>query len=131
MPVTDSPDIVALGFVSDEVKFDALAAAHLAVVPSPYESLSIVALEAWHTGRPVLVNGRCEVLRAQCLRSNGGLWYGSYEEFREALSLLLDRAEVREALGRAGQRFVAEHYRWSVVEEKYRAMIDRLGRGAA
>ena len=35
----------------------------------------MVALEAWALGKPVLANGRCDVLRGQCVRSNGGLYY--------------------------------------------------------
>ena len=75
------PRIRHLGFLSDEDKFDALAAADLLVMPSPYESLSMVALEAWALGRPVLANGRCDVLRGQCVRSNAGLYYETFEEF--------------------------------------------------
>ena len=45
----------------------------------------MVALEAWALGRPVLANGRCDVLKGQCIRSNAGLYYESYEEFAEAL----------------------------------------------
>ena len=76
------------GFLSDEDKFDALAAADVLIMPSPYESLSMVALEAWALGKPVLANGRCDVLRGQCVRSNGGLYYETFEEFAEALYAL-------------------------------------------
>ena len=77
-----------LGFLSDEEKWDALAAAELLVMPSRLESLSMVTLEAWWAERPVLVNGKCEVLRGQSRRANAGLYYTSYDEFREALALL-------------------------------------------
>lgn len=126
MEIPQSPDIVPLGFVSDEEKRDAMAAARLLVVPSPYESLSIVALESWQVGRPVLANGVSEVLRGHCVRSNGGLWYGSYAEFREALWILLTRPGVADALGRSGQAYVAEHYQWSLAVDKYRALFAHL-----
>jgi glycosyltransferase involved in cell wall biosynthesis len=126
MDVPASPDIVPLGFVSDDDKFDAMAAAEVLIVPSPYESLSLVALEAWRVGRPILANGKCEVLRAQCLRSNGGLWYESYAEFREALTLLLTRPRLAAALGRSGHAYVARQYRWEVVEAKYLALLEGL-----
>lgn len=126
MEVPAHPDVVFLGFVEEAEKLDAMAAAEIVVVPSPYESLSIVSLEAWTVGRPVLVNGASEVLRGQCLRSNGGLWYGSYAEFREALTLLLERPAVRAALGAAGRAFVTEHYAWTAVEAKYRNLFERL-----
>ena len=55
------PRIHHLGFLDDRDKFDALAAPDLLIMPSYYESLSMVALEAWALGRPVLANGalRC------------------------------------------------------------------------
>jgi len=63
LPIPDHPRIRHLGFLDDQDKFDALAAADLLIMPSYYESLSMVALEAWALGKPVLANGKCEVLR--------------------------------------------------------------------
>ena len=82
MPIPKHPDIIALGFVDEQVKWDALAACDVLVMPSPYESLSIVLLEAWAVGKSVLVNGRCQVLVGQCRRAQGGLWYRSVYEFQ-------------------------------------------------
>ena len=75
MPVPQHPRIHHLGFLADQDKFDAMAAADLLIMPSYFESLSMVALEAWALGRPVLANGRCDVLKGQCIRSNAGLYY--------------------------------------------------------
>src|SRR6185436_5239556 len=75
LPVPDHPRIRALGFLDDTDKFDAMAGADLLVMPSYFESLSMVALEAWALGRPVLANGKCDVLKGQCIRSNAGLYY--------------------------------------------------------
>ena len=89
LPIPDHPRIRHLGFVADQDKFDAIAAAEALVMPSPYESLSMVALEAWALGRPVLASARCDVLVGQCLRSNAGLYYEDAREFGAALDLLL------------------------------------------
>ena len=75
LPIPDHPRIRHLGFLDDQDKFDALAASDLLLMPSYYESLSMVALEAWALGKPVLANGKCEVLRGQCIRSQAGLYY--------------------------------------------------------
>src|SRR5579864_889784 len=75
-----------LGFLSDQDKFDAMAAADVLIMPSYFESLSMVALEAWALGKPVIANGRCDVLRGQCVRSNAGLYYENGPEFMETLS---------------------------------------------
>jgi glycosyltransferase involved in cell wall biosynthesis len=126
LPIPQDPSIVSLGFLSDQEKWDALAACDLLAIPSRYESLSMVTLEAWWAERPVLANGKCEVLRGQCLRSNAGLYYSSYDEFRETLAILESRPDVREALGRNGRRYFETHYAWDVVERKYLSLIARL-----
>lgn len=125
MDVPVHPHIVHLGYVSDDEKFDAFDAAAVIVQPSPYESLSMVALEAWKLEKPVLANGECEVLRDQCARSNAGLWYDNYEEFRDELALLLGDEELRKRLGRSGREFVERSYGWDVIESKYIEVVAR------
>ena len=61
--IPSHPRIRHLGYVTDQDKFDTIAAAEALVMPSYYESLSMVALEAWALGRPVLANGHCDVLQ--------------------------------------------------------------------
>jgi glycosyltransferase involved in cell wall biosynthesis len=126
MPIPEHPRIRHLGYVTDQEKFDAMAAADLLVIPSYYESLSMVTLEAWALGRPVLANGRCDVLCGQCIRSNAGLFYESYEEFAETLHAILSNQALRRALGANGQAFFSTHYAWPVIERKYLDMLDRL-----
>jgi glycosyltransferase involved in cell wall biosynthesis len=119
-----------LGFMSDRDKFDALGAADLLIMPSYLESLSMVALEAWALGRPVLANGRCDVLKGQCIRSGAGLYYESYEEFAEALYALESNGPLHSRLGRNGRRYFAQNYSWPVIEGKYLEMLRQL-QGAA
>ncbi|MBM3751464.1 MAG: glycosyltransferase [Acidimicrobiia bacterium] len=128
LEVPSHPRIRHLGFLSDEDKFDALAAADVLIMSSPYESLSMVALEAWALGKPVLANGRCDVLRGQVIRSNGGLYYDSYEEFAESLFALEAQGPIGAVLGRQGRDFFRRHYTWPVIERKYLDMFDRLRR---
>jgi glycosyltransferase involved in cell wall biosynthesis len=128
LPIPDDPRIRHLGFVSDEDKFDAMAAADVLIMPSYYESLSMVALEAWALGKPVLANGRCDVLKGQCLRSNAGLFYESYAEFAETLYSITSGPGLSDALGRNGRQFFRRHYAWPVIERKYLETFDRLGR---
>jgi glycosyltransferase involved in cell wall biosynthesis len=129
LPVPRDPQIVHLGFLPDQEKWDALKAAQLLVIPSRFESLSMVTLEAWWAERPVLANAKCEVLRGQCLRSNAGLYYSSYEEFGEALQLIERDAALRQALGVNGRRYFEANYAWPVIEKKYLDLIARV-RGA-
>jgi len=100
-------------------------------MPSYFESLSMVALEAWALGRPVLANGRCDVLRGQCIRSNAGLYYDTYEEFVEALYSLESNGPLNARLGRNGRDFFRRNYAWPVIERKYLDMFERLKRESA
>jgi hypothetical protein len=97
-------------------------------MPSYFESLSMVALEAWAMGRPVLANGRCDVLKGQCIRSGAGLYYERYEEFAETLYSLESNGPLHERLGRNGRDYFTQHYTWPVIERKYLDMFERLKR---
>jgi glycosyltransferase involved in cell wall biosynthesis len=131
IPIPKHPRIHHLGFVSDQDKFDALAAAELLIMPSYFESLSMVALEAWALGKPVLANGRCDVLKGQCIRSNGGLYYDGFTEFIETLRAIDFNPALASALGRNGREYFARNYAWPIIERKYLDMLDRLKREPA
>lgn len=127
MPLPEDADVLPLGFLSEEEKFDALQAATAVILPSLFESLSIMILEAWLVGTPVLVNGRSAVLRRQVQESNGGLYYTRYVEFEEALTLLLNRPALRQQLGRQGKAFVQSRYDSARTITRYRAILDDVG----
>ena len=119
VPIPRRDDLVYLGFVPEEDKFAGIAACSLVVLPSEYESLSMANLEAWMMGKPVLANGLCQVLRDNCVKANGGLYFAAYEEFAEALDLLLSEPELGRKLGESGRRYFEEHYSWEAIERKY------------
>lgn len=123
MPIPFHDDVIHLGFVDEEQKWDAMSACDWLVMPSPHESLSLVLLEAWAAGRPALVTAEAEVLVGQCRRANAGLWYRDAQEFQSIVQLV-DRP-VKESLGANGRRFVAEHYSWARVESDYLALLQR------
>jgi hypothetical protein len=97
-------------------------------MPSYFESLSMVALEAWALGRPVLANGKCDVLKGQCIRSNAGLYYESLPEFVETLRAIERNRWLSSALGKNGRMFFREHYDWPVLERKYLDVFARLAK---
>jgi glycosyltransferase involved in cell wall biosynthesis len=131
MEIPVHPDIVPLGFLEEEEKLQVLAAAQLLIMPSLYESLSIVVLEAWAAGVPVLVNGQCQVLRGQCRRSGGGMTYTSYEDFQSVLIHLTRTPSLRREAGERGRQFVQANYAWPVVERKYLEWAEWVCRKAA
>jgi glycosyltransferase involved in cell wall biosynthesis len=129
MEIPAHPRIRHVGFVSEAEKVALLRASRALVMPSRYESLSIVMLEAWKLGVPVIANARCRVLLGQCRRSGGGLTYDGHEEFAEVLSLLLERPALGEALGRQGRDYVEREYAWEHVLGKLEAVFQLVRAG--
>ncbi len=123
MTVPSHPRILSLGYVTDRDRDALLDGATALVVPSPYESLSIVLLEAWNRGVPALVNGQCAVLSGQVRRANGGLAYRSAREFAESLGYLLDHPESCRTLGVQGREYVEREYRWPTVLARVEAVL--------
>jgi glycosyltransferase involved in cell wall biosynthesis len=126
LPIPEHKRIRHLGFLDDTDKFEAMAAADALIMPSYYESLSMVALEAWALGRPVLANGKCDVLKGQCLRSNAGLFYETLGEFIGTLEAIEQNRWLAGSLGRNGRQYFKDNYDWPVIERKYLDMFERL-----
>jgi glycosyltransferase involved in cell wall biosynthesis len=129
MPIPDEPFIRFAGRLSDQERVQALEAATIVVVPSPYESLSLLALESFAVGTPVLANARSEVLVDHCRKSNAGLYYADRDEFTEAMKLLVADHRLRAVMGRNGRDYVRHNYRWDVIITKYERMFARLRQG--
>lgn len=119
------PHLLDVGFVSEQEKREAMAGAVCFIHPSVNESLGIVLLESWLAGTPALVHAKSEVLRDQCRRSGGGLWFTHYPEFEESLLRLCEQPELRARLGASGRAFVEREYSWSAVESRMFDALDR------
>jgi glycosyltransferase involved in cell wall biosynthesis len=126
MSLPEEPYVRFAGMLSDGEKLQALEAATVVVCPSPYESLSLLALEALSVGTPVLGNARSAVLVEHCVRSNGGLYYADRDEFVECMNLLVGDERLRAALGRNGRDYVRRNYRWDVVLGKYERIFAKI-----
>jgi glycosyltransferase involved in cell wall biosynthesis len=131
MPLPETSWLRFAGMLPEAERLQALDAADVVVVPSPLESLSLLALEAMAMGTPVLCNARAEVLVEHCRRSNAGLYYADRDEFVEALSLLMADDRLRTAMGRNGRDYVQAHYRWEVILGKYDRLIGGLTAGGS
>lgn len=119
MRIPERADVRYVGRVGDDEKWDAYAACTALVVPSQLESLSLVTLEAWSMGRPVVVPARSPVLSSMARRAAAGIPYRSFPELAEACELLIERPEIGDRLGRRGREFVARTYTWPLAVEKY------------
>lgn len=112
-----------LGFLPAQDKWDAYAAASVLCQPSTRESFSLVMMEAWVTGTPVLVHGDCAVTSDFCRQSNGGLYFANYEEFALILELLLSRPALAAALGRNGREYVRAKFNWDHIIRRYAELL--------
>lgn len=110
--------IVDLGFLEEQDKHDAYAAAAIFCLPSRLESFSLVLMEAWLEGTPGLVNAQGAVAVHHCRRSNAGLYYHGYEEFAACLDYLLARPALRRRMGASGRAYVLKEHTWPATLER-------------
>ncbi len=124
--VPERPDIIQTGFVTEQDKFDGLAAAEMLIVPSKWESLSMISMEAWLVGTPVLVNSDCGVMVEQMRRSQGGLHYRTAEEFSHIIKTISSDPTLKAQLATNGRRFVLENYSWDIIVSKYKKLFEMI-----
>ena len=128
MNIPVNNDILNLGFVSEIEKINLLKNAKALILPSEFESLSLSTLEAMYFGIPVLVNGKCEVLKDHAILSKAGLYYMNKLEFIESLAYIDENPEMMKKKGENGVLYVEKNYRWDVVIEKYKNAIEKVGK---
>lgn len=126
IPIPKSDDIISLGFVSEQEKFEVMAGARFLIMPSEFESLSIVVLEAMTLSVPVIVNGKCDVLKGHCRRSNAGLYYRNYHEFAGCVNYMLDNPQMAEGMGKNGTVYVDNNYTWDKIIERFVDIVEKV-----
>lgn len=126
-PVIDIPrdeSIISLGFVDDQDKFDGIAGAEVLVLPSEFESLSMVVLEAMSVRTPVMVYGKCAVLRGHCIKSNGAFYYNNFFEFEGQIQYLLNHEGEKELMVQNAYQYVQEYYQWDTILDRLVELIN-------
>ena len=126
MEIPKNKDIIALGFVSEEEKVNLIRKSKLLVLPSKFESLSLSTLEAMYLEVPVLLNGKCEVLKKHAILSNAGLYFENKYEFIEALNFMINHPEIMKTMSKNGIKYVENNYKWDVVMRKLKKAIEIL-----
>lgn len=125
--VQESNDVRYLGFVDESRKFALMAGALAFVHPSPYESLSIVALEAMAQGTPLIVNGECEILADHVSLSGSGDAYLDERGLHAAIDRIAAFApEVRDEQARRARAYVLAHYSEDQVRTRLFAEVEAL-----
>ncbi len=126
MPIPVHSDIEFLGFVPTEKKFSLMSGASVLLMPSAFESLSIVTLEAMGQATPVLVNGRSKVLCSHVKESGAGRTYEGYESFANALTEMLNDRKALSEMGTRGREYVISRYQRERIKESLVAAIESV-----
>ena len=72
------------------------------------------------------MNGRCAVLKGQCIRSNAGLYYTDFFEFEAGLNYILSHEEAYQQMRENGYKFVKDNYSWEKVVADISSLIEEL-----
>jgi glycosyltransferase involved in cell wall biosynthesis len=123
VPKSVADRVIDLGFVSDEERDNAFAAASAYVQPSRVESFSRTIMESWLAGTPVIASAKSNVVAWHCWRSGGGLMYSTAAEFAEHLDLVARKPELADEVAAAGRRYVIENYTWPNVLDRMEASL--------
>jgi glycosyltransferase involved in cell wall biosynthesis len=127
MTVPQHPQIRCTGFVSDGDRDALIAGAAALVIPSRYESLSMVLLEAMLLRTPVIANAQCEVLADHIRISGAGSAYAGRRQLLAAFQAMSRvPAEERQRLGEAGTAYVQQHYDWARVMRVFDDVINKV-----
>ncbi|MBL9037471.1 MAG: glycosyltransferase family 4 protein [Archangium sp.] len=113
-----------VGRIDEADKWSALNGALAVVVPSRFESLSLLALEGFAAGVPVIATAHSEVLAGHVKRSRAGLTYTDAPSFIDAVR----RAGAKRATFVPRARAYAKRFTWGAVMRTYLEEIDALRR---
>ncbi|HET6794990.1 MAG TPA: glycosyltransferase family 4 protein, partial [Acidimicrobiales bacterium] len=127
----DDPDLFLTGPVDEATKWGLYAGSLGVVSPSAMESFSLLVVEGWTAGVPVIVNGRCPATVEHCRRSAGGLWFDGYAQFEAVLDRFTADADLRGRMADRGRRYVAANFAWPVLIERYRRFCEQVAARAA
>lgn len=128
LPPHDRARMRILGFVDDQTKRDALAAADVFVLPSRTDSFGIVYLEAWLYRVPVIGAWAGGVPDVVTHGTNGLLVpFGAVGELSHAIERLLHEREYARTLGEQGYTTVVEEMTWDRKYAQVRAVYTACG----
>jgi glycosyltransferase involved in cell wall biosynthesis len=119
LPVSQSAAVIFTGFVSEEDKQQLMKQAEALIIPSVYESLSLVLLESFALKVPVIAPVESEVLKDHIDSSGGGWYYKDYSEFKHIMNEVVKNDVINSHKGEAGFNYVQQNYTWSKVLEQY------------
>lgn len=126
IPPEMGEEILDLGYVEIQDKYDAYAASAVFCQPSRNESFSLVIMESWLCERPVLVLEDCAVTKNFVKVTKGGLYFKNYFDFEGTLDYFLSHEDISEQMGKNGRDYVKEHFAWDIVVDKYLEFFGKI-----
>ena len=120
IPAKYKDDIMDLGFVDVQDKYDACGAALCLCQLSRNESFSLVIMESWLCHRPVIVHQACPVTKDFAQRFEGGRAIGSYEDFEATVNFYLENPQEAAKMGESGRKHVIDSFSWDKIVQNYK-----------
>lgn len=126
IPADVRDHVIDLGFVDRQDKYDAIAASEFLCQPSKNESFSLVIMESWLCGRPVLVHEKCAVTANFAREAEGGLYFNDYFEFEGCTDFFLSKKDTAAQMGRNGCAYVKKNFDWDIIVDKYKEFFENM-----
>lgn len=92
--------------------------------PSRLESFSLVIMEAWRAGRPVIVHEKCDTTAGHVRRSGGGHLAGDAITYARALDAVINDPQEAARMGEAGRRYVEDNFIEAAIARNLADVLD-------
>jgi glycosyltransferase involved in cell wall biosynthesis len=116
-------DVLDLPHVGEREKQRLLRHAMYLCQPSTNESFSIVLMEAWMVGTPVVVHGECAVTRHHVIESGGGLYMSSPSDLAGVTRFFSEQPHRRAEFAARGRAYVEREFSREAVLKRFDQVI--------
>jgi glycosyltransferase involved in cell wall biosynthesis len=111
-------DIIDLPHLSERDKQRVIKHALYLCQPSTNESFSIVLMEAWMLGTPVVVHGECPVTKHHVIESAGGLYISAASDLG-GVTQFFSESNNRDQFATRGLNYVNCEFSWEAVLKRF------------
>jgi glycosyltransferase involved in cell wall biosynthesis len=123
LPLELQSSILDVGVLSKQEKADAFSAADIFVMPSKFESIGLVYLEAWMCSTPVIGSYSPTISNVINDGEDGFLIdFGDSVVLGKKIVHLLKNDMLREEMGKVGRNKVLKKYTWNTITSKIEAL---------
>ena len=110
--------VTFLGPIIGKDKLSAYNAAKLFVIPSRFDSMTIVALEAAVSGSPIVITKECDF--SELAEASSGIEVGANEaEIEGGIRIALSGKINLEVMSNNARNFVNKNYDWNIISKKF------------